>query len=358
MIDDLNSLFVGEDSTIKGAMKQMDKTAKKILFVADEDCRLLGTITDGDIRRWILMDGDLRERVDKIYNKEPVYIEDGISKKDVRKRMLETGVHSLPVVDGDKRIMKVIFWEDVAEENIEEINKKYSALNVPVIIMAGGKGSRLDPFTKILPKALIPIGDKPAVEVIIDNFLQYIAGDIYLILNHKREMIKSYFDNNSFNYRIKYIDEGEDPLGTVGGLQFLPKDFPDTFFLSNCDTIIKARYDEIYTFHKENMNDLTIVGSMQQTVIPYGVVKINSGGELSALEEKPAYDFIANTGMYVLEKIVLQYLPIKELCDIPHLIKMIRERGGKVGVYPVSEKSWSDIGQWESYGETVKGFNL
>jgi len=358
MVDDLNSLFVGEDSTIKGAMKQMDKTAKKILFVADEDCRLLGTITDGDIRRWILADGDLHETVGKIYNKKPVYASQNISEEDAKNKILEVGGQPLPVVDMGMKIIKIISLGDVIGEGYVEQNTKQANLQIPVVIMAGGKGNRLDPFTKILPKALIPIGDKPAVEVIIDNFLQYIDGDVYLILNHKKEMIKSYFDNNSFNYKIKYIDEGEDPLGTVGGLQFLPKDFSDTFFLSNCDTIIKAQYDEIYAFHKENMNDLTIVGSMRQAVVPYGVIKINSGGKLSALEEKPAYDFIANTGMYVLEKRVLGHLPIKKLCDIPYLIKMIKEGGGKVGVYPVSEKSWLDIGQWESYGETVKGLNL
>jgi len=353
MPKNLDDIFINKDLTIKNAMKQMDKSSKKILFVVDKEQKLLGTITDGDIRRWILSEGDLNEKVDKIYNKKPVYVKKGISKKGVRKIILETAIESLPLVDEKMHIVDVFFWRELIKDD-EERSQKQANLKIPVVIMAGGQGSRLDPFTRILPKALIPVGDKPVAEVIIDNFLQHISGDIYLILGYKGEMIKSYFDNTPVNYRIIYIYEGKNPLGTIGGLKLLPQDFPDTFFISNCDTIIKAEYDDIYDFHRKKGYDMTIISSMQHFLVPYGVVEISSGGELKKIEEKPEYDFLVNTGMYVVEKKILKYIPSRKVFHATDLIKAVKKHNGRIGVYPVSEKSWLDIGQWESYKETTK----
>jgi len=225
-----------------------------------------------------------------------------------------------------------------------------------MIIMAGGQGSRLDPFTRILPKALIPIGDKPVSEVIIENFLRHVSGDIYLILGHKGEMIESYFKNNTDDYRIKYLHEGKAPLGTAGGLKLVPKKFPNTFFLSNCDTIIKAGFDDIYTFHKKNRYEITVIGSMQHFKVPYGVMEIGSGGKLKRIKEKPEHDFLVNTGMYVMEKRILKYIPSKSPSHVTDLIRKVKKHKGRIGIYPVSEKSWFDVGQWDPYKETANHF--
>ncbi len=356
MTSDFTDLFINKNITIKGAMKQMDKTGKRILFITDKKHRLMGTVTDGDTRRWILSDGDLNKKVDKIYNKKPTYIRQGTPKKEMRGIILRSGAAGpFPLIDENMRIIDILFWKDFVRKNTDH-DKQQPTLKVPVVIMAGGQGSRLDPFTRIFPKALIPIGDKPVAEVIISNFLQYICGTIYLVLGYKKEMIKSYFDNNTANYKISYLYEGKRPLGTVGGLRLIPKNFPDTFFLSNCDTIIKAKYDDIYMFHKKNRYDLTIIGSMQHIILPYGVIKIRSAGELKRMEEKPEYDFLVNTGMYVIEKKILRYIPAKKMFHITDLIKELRARKGRIGVYPVSEKSWFDVGRWDSYKETAKHF--
>ncbi|MCQ9206947.1 MAG: sugar phosphate nucleotidyltransferase [Omnitrophica bacterium] len=358
MEDKFSDLFIEKKMTIKNAMKMMDKAARKILFVTDKRKRLLGTVTDGDIRRWILADGSLSKKIDRVYNTSPTYlkkIDEGISKKEVQKIVLETGLESIPVVNNTGQIVDVLFWKDMIKGDL--INpRKRALLNVPVVIMSGGQGTRLDPFTKILPKALIPIGDKPVIEVIIANFLKYTSGAIYLILGYKKEMIKSYFDNNPVHYRIQYIYEGPNPLGTVGGLGLIPENFPDTFFLSNCDTVIKAGYDDIYALHRKNRNDLTVVSSMQHFVLSYGVININSDGELKKIEEKPEYDFLVNTGMYVIEKKILRFIPPKKPFHITDLIKEVKRQKGKIGVYPVSEKSWLDVGRWESYREITKDF--
>jgi len=353
VINNFDNLFVNKNLTIKDAMKHMDKASKKILFVMDKKQKLLGTITDGDIRRWILTDGDLSKGVDKIYNRKPVFIKRGVSQKELQKKMLGVVAGLLPVVSDDMKIVDIVSLKDLINEDVEK-DRKEADLKIPVVIMAGGQGSRLDPFTRILPKALIPIGDKPIVEVIISNFLRYTSGDIYLILGYKGEMIKSYFDNTPTDCKIEYIYEGKNPLGTAGGMQHIPKDFPDTFFLSNCDTMINARYDDIYKFHKEKGYDITVVGSMQHSVMPYGVIEISSGGELKRIEEKPEHDFLVNTGMYVVEKRILRHVPKKRLFHVTDLIKELKAKKGRIGVYPVSEKSWLDVGHWESYKETAK----
>lgn len=352
MSTDFNEFYINKNLTIKKTMKQMDKASRKILFITDKKHKLLGTVTDGDIRRWILADGDLNKTVNHICNQNPIYARNGVSAEEVKCKFLETGLESIPVVDENMRIIDIFFLKDIIKESTHA-SKLKSSVKAPMVVMAGGQGSRLDPFTRILPKALIPIGDKPIIEVIIDNFLQYASGDIYLILGYKSEMIKSYFDNSSVNYRVKYLHEGNMPLGTVGGLRLLPKKFPDTFFLSNCDTLIKANLDDMFKFHKKNDYDITVVGSMQHFMVPYGVINIGSGGKLRKINEKPEYDFLVNTGMYVMEKKVLKHIHPKRTFHVTDLIRTVRKHKGRIGVYPVSEKSWLDAGQWDSYKETT-----
>ena len=357
MTSNLNNIFLSKNITIKKAMKKMDRTGKKTLFVTGRKRLLLGAVTDGDIRRWILAHGSLDDNVDNIYNRNPVYIHrneiEGKPIDLVREKVVVAGVESLPVVDDNMRVVEVLFWKDLNKEEFMKTGSQDN-LNLPVVIMAGGQGRRLDPFTKILPKALIPVGDKPVVEIIINEFMKYVSGDIYFVLRYKGEMIKFYFDNNNTDYQISYFFEGEKSLGTVGGLQLLPNDFPDTFFLSNCDTIIRAKYNDIYNFHKESKNDITVVGSMQHFVVPYGVMEISSGGRLKRIQEKPEQDLLVNTGMYVCEKKILQYLPKGKSFNTTDLIKEVIAHKGHVGVYPISEKSWFDTGQWGSYKESAK----
>lgn len=350
----INKFLISKDATIKESMKQLGISSNKILFVVDELWNLLGTVTDGDIRRWILRNGSLKKKIEFVCNKKPVYVEEAkYSIEEVKEIMINKKIEAIPVVDGNKKIVDALFWENIFGESYKKPGKK---LGVPVVIMAGGQGERMRPFTKIWPKPLIPVGEKPVIEVVMDSFSDNGCRDFFLLLNYKSEMIKSYFDNSDIKYKIHYIKENK-PLGTAGGLRLLPKNFPETFFLSNCDIIIKEDYEEMYDFHKHYGHDITIAASYKHFIIPYGVIE-SDREKLEKIIEKPEHDYLVVTGVYIMQKSVINSIPNNKTFHMPDLIASVKNSGGKVGIYPISEKSWSDIGELEKYKETIKKLEL
>jgi NDP-sugar pyrophosphorylase family protein len=225
------------------------------------------------------------------------------------------------------------------------------------VIMAGGKGTRLDPFTRILPKPLIPIGDKSIIEIIIDKFLKYQINHFIVSVNEKSKIIKSYFEELNPPYSISYIHEPK-PLGTAGSLKYLDKKDCHSIIVTNCDIIIDADYADLVDSHLKDNNDITLVASMKQYKIPYGVCEIENGGALKTIIEKPEYNFLVNTGMYIIKTESLKLVPFEEYFHMTHLIEKVKAAGGKIGVYPISESSWIDTGEWEEYKNALKAFNL
>lgn len=193
------------------------------------------------------------------------------------------------------------------------------------------------------------------IEVIMAEYAKYGMADFHISVNYKAALIKAYFKDIEHPYHIQYIDEDK-PLGTAGALKYLQDEFPQAFFVANCDIIIKADYAEIFDFHKTGNFDITLVASMQNYTIPYGICEINKGGQLKAIKEKPEYNFLVNTGMYVLEPHTLKQIPDRQFFHITDLIEKVKAGGGKIGVFPVSEKSWIDIGQMEEYKKNMKSF--
>ena len=351
----LATLQLQKGISIKEAMKQLGKSSWKTLFLVDRNKRLLGSLTDGDIRRWILRDGKLDENVEKICNKSPEYVEEGKYKIETVKRiMVNRKMESVPVVDDSKVIRDVLFWENIFGEEYKKTKKE---LNVPVVIMAGGQGKRMSLFAKIWPKPLIPVGEKPVIELVMDSFYEKGCDKFTLLLNHRAEMIRSYFDNTRHNYHIQYVQEST-PLGTAGGLKLIYKDLPDTFFLSNCDTIIKGDYEEMLNFHKQHKNNITIIASYKHFSFPYGVIK-KRYGKLKKIIEKPEYDHLVVTGLYVMQKKAIELIPKnnKEF-HMPDLIEAMISSEKKVGIYPVNEKAWTDIGEMEKYKEAIRNMEL
>ncbi len=341
----LSQIQIQPTFSIKEALKRIDATGLRILFVCDKDGCLIGSLSDGDIRRRVLKKGSMREKVISCFNRDPVCVAKGPQIREAaRKIMLEKTIDVIPVVDTGKRIADVILWQDVFQEECRHTNE----LNVPVVIMAGGKGERLDPFTRILPKPLIPVGERPIIEIIIDKFRQKGVNVFYITLNYKGKMVKTYFDSIGKPYIVRYLWEKEF-LGTAGSLKLLPSSIGDPFIVSNCDIIVSADYMDLVRFHQKQNNMLTVVGSLQHYKIPYGLVYFERNGRMRRIREKPEFDFTVNTGMYVVSSKALAYIPKNRKFDMTDFIQDLLRHKQNVGVYPVSQKSYIDVGQWEEY---------
>ena len=355
MIKQFTNILIDKSATVKEAMKQLDMTAEKILFVVSDDNKLVGSLTDGDIRRWILKDGSLNEEISKVCYTGTYTAKSSYDIEKIKKEILELQISHVPVLDDDRNIIEFLIWDKLFDGKIKR--KAREKLDAEVVIMAGGKGTRLDPFTKILPKPLIPIGEKSILEIIIEKFTDYYADHFYVSVNHKAKIIKSYFEELNPGYKISYLHEDK-PLGTIGALKQLEGKVEKEIILTNCDIIIEADYNDLLKHHKEHGNDITIVASLKHYNIPYGICETENGGTLINIKEKPEYDFLVNTGMYVINTDVLKLIPNNEFYNATDLVEQAMKENKRVGIYPISENSWIDTGEWVEYKKAVEKLKL
>lgn len=335
--------------SLKKAIGQMKEIGEKVLFVISDAGALIGALSDGDVRKWILTERSLDVSVEEVFNKKPIYVNENYELAHVKKIMLDFKITNIPVVNAENQIVHVLNWDQVFRNGIV---RPQSKIDIPVVIMAGGKGKRLAPFTHVLPKPMIPIGDKTIIEIIMDKFHGYGVNEFFVSVNHMAPLIKAYLLNMIGHYTISYIEEDK-PLGTAGSLRLL-LDHPDKqFFVTNCDIIIESDLADIVTHHNEEAYDMTLVVSQMNYEIPYGICNIVNGGQLAGITEKPSYNFFVNTGMYIINRSVLELIPENTNFDIPEVIKAAQENQLSVGVFPVDEKSWIDVGQWEEYHKAI-----
>lgn len=338
LMSNFKNFIIRENLTVYQTMLELDRTARRILFVSDAAGMLVGSITDGDVRRWILRNGALDANILNVINKNPHSIKEG-EIDQAWKYMHDLMIDALPVLDDLGRIIDVLF----KDESINTENNKES-INCPVVIMAGGLGTRLYPYTKILPKALVPIGDVPIIEHIINRFEVYGCKDFYLVVNHKKNMIKSYFDDLTKDYNVFFIEEDK-PLGTAGGLSLLKGIIEDTFILTNCDILIDVDFGSIMNEHKKSKNDVTMVCSIKEFEIPYGVIEVDSEGYISKMSEKPKTSYLINTGCYIVEPSVVNVIEDGVSVGFPDVIHKCQTLGMTAGIYPIVENNWYDMGQ-------------
>lgn len=349
-------LSIKLSSTILSALKHMDKTNHKLLLVFNNADRFVGLLSIGDIQRAIIQNKPLETSIGEIMRSTVQLAHDDEPFAQIKAKMLRFRTEYMPVIDQEKQLVGLYFWDDVFGEN-EHVPQ--GNLDLPVVIMAGGKGNRLKPITNILPKPLIPIGEKPIIEHIMESFKRNGSNQFYISLNYKAGFIKDYIQNyiNPSNaYQIQYFVE-EKPLGTAGSLSLIKGKIKSTFFISNCDILIEQDYTEIFNYHQSNRNELTIVAALKHYNIPYGTVETGDGGDLLSLKEKPELTFKINSGLYILEPHLLAEIPDNTFFHITQLIENIMHRGGKIGVFPVSEGSWKDIGVWDEYLKNYKKDN-
>lgn len=352
--NNLNNLLILPEITISEAMIAMNRTSEKCLIVIDSKQKLIGTLSDGDIRKSLLKGKTIKDQVKDIYNDHPMYFREGtFTNQEVKKTLLEKKLNLAPVVDGNLRVVDVLLWEEVFQNDFSVNRTK--RIEATVVIMAGGKGIRLEPFTHVLPKPLVPINGKTVIEHIIDSFVACGVEEFYLTVNHKIRIIKAFFEDLQPSFRVSFIEEKK-PLGTSGSLIYMKGKIKETFLVTNCDIIINMDYAGLLQFHKSRECAVTLVASTKNYIIPYGTCELNKEGYLVHINEKPEYHFLANTGLYVLEPKVLEVIPPDRVYHITQLLEEVMSRGMKVGVYPVSEEAWLDVGQWSEFKRTVEFF--
>ncbi|MBE6106907.1 nucleotidyltransferase family protein [Anaerovibrio lipolyticus] len=340
--------------TVVEAMAKIDGHASYagLVFIVDESARLIGCITDGDIRRWILRGGELNAPAVDVMHKNPIYLSID-EKANAKAVMLEKNITAVPIIDGDNKVIDIVLSREVSKIK----NKKKRLKGVPVVIMAGGKGTRLYPFTKILPKPLIPIGDTPIVERIIDCYVEYGIDEYYMTVNYKKGMLRSYFNDLEPQYTVKFVEEDK-PLGTGGSIKLIEDKFDKPLFVTNCDALIRADYADVYEHHIKCGNDITMISALKNITVPYGVVNSGENGELISMEEKPTLSYFINTGMYIINPETIDLIPDDTMFHMTHLVEKVMKNGGKVGTYPISEDSFLDMGEFEEMKRMEQKLNI
>lgn len=344
--------LVKPNYTLIEALKIMDeRDVKSLLVVNDENC-FVGVLSIGDIQRAIIKNITLDTNVVNVLRQNPRIANENTSMEEVKYEMLQHRMEFMPVIDGLNVLKGIFLWEELFSD---QKLPPFGQFNLPVVIMAGGYGKRLRPLTNVLPKPLIPVGEKTIIEQIFDRFSRHSCSSFYISVNYKADLIEYYLKEKNLSFSIDFFRE-DTPLGTAGSLSLLKGKINTTFFVSNCDIIIEQDYSEILEYHRLNKNELTIVAALKHYPIPYGIIEAGENGLLESLVEKPEITFKINSGMYILEPHLLFEIPERKFFHITDLIKNIKNRKGKMGVFPVSEKSWKDIGDLDMYLKLSKEF--
>jgi len=331
-------IFVSAEDSIKTALEVIDKGGRGIALILDDEKRLIGTLTDGDIRRAILKGLSLDEPVKTVMNSNYVFVTRNYSRTLITTIFQNRGIRQIPVLDDDMRVVDVIFYHEFFEEKAKENW---------ALIMAGGLGTRLHPLTQEMPKPMLKVGAKPIIETIIEQLKSYGYKNIVMCLNYKANIITNYFqDGVNFGVNIKYVNERK-RLGTAGAIRLAREYIDKPFFVLNGDILTKLNFDQFMQFHIKSGNTITIGTKKYEIQIPYGVVNLKDE-KVTDLQEKPVSSYFISGGMYCLDPEVIDSIPEDEYFDITQLISGYLERGKKVGSFPITEY-WMDIGQIDDY---------
>jgi dTDP-glucose pyrophosphorylase len=338
----LTNLVVGPASSVREVMEQIDRSGKGIALVLDESQHLLGTVTDGDIRRAILAGIDLNTSVEQLLVRRqdssgPLTAPVGTSDSTLLHLMNESGVRQIPLIDEENRVVDVMLLSDLVKE---------FELPIRAVVMAGGLGTRLRPLTETLPKPMLPIGSRPLLELIVERLKQSGIRRLNVATHYKGEVISDHFkDGQDFGVEITYVKEDQ-PLGTVGALSLL-EDSEDPLLVINGDILTRVDFREMLNFHREHKAELTIAVRQYEFSVPYGVVETD-GVSVKGISEKPVVRQFINAGIYLLNPSVRRLVPNQQQYDMPDLIHRILSEGRQVVCFPVREY-WLDIGIEDHY---------
>ena len=339
-----NKFSIEKSKTLIDALELMDNSGHKLLIVI-EDNKFHSLISIGDIQRAIVNGSPLDSCLMSHLRENIKFARTNDDEQFIVDLMTNYRMDFCPVINSKNELEKVIFWDDITREKPVFKNNK---IDLPVVIMAGGKGTRLKPLTNIIPKPMVPFGDKSMINVIIDRFMDNGCKDFYISGNYMFDLLKLHIKQLNLSVNIDIVKEIK-PTGTGGSLALFKNKIKKTFIVSNCDILIDDEYHKFVKYHKENKNDITIISSIKTYNIPYGTIETTNNGLLASVSEKPQLNYQINTGFYILEPSVIDLVPEEKFIHITEIIELIKKNGGRVGVFPVSEKSWKDIGEWDLF---------
>ncbi|KMZ44021.1 MULTISPECIES: nucleotidyltransferase family protein [Bacillales] len=335
---DWRELLVSPQTPILHTLEIIDKSARQIALVADENDRLLGTVTDGDIRRGLLKGRALQDPISLIMNSFPTVASPYETRENILALMKIKKIHQIPIVDEDGKIVHV----EVLNELLRPTKKDNW-----VVLMAGGLGTRLHPLTHDCPKPLLPVGNKPLLETILQSFIDQGFHRFYISVKYKAEMIQEHFgDGSNWGISIQYLQEKES-LGTAGALSLLPEKPSEPFFVMNGDLLTKVNFEQLLDFHKTYQAQATMCVREYDHQIPYGVVRLDQY-RLTSIEEKPTQRFFVNAGIYVLSPDAVENIPHNQYFDMPSLFDHLVKNQQQTIAFPIREY-WLDIGRMADF---------
>lgn len=334
----IDNIKLAKNSTIKDALKIIDKGAMQIALVIDEDDKLIGTITDGDIRRGLLKGLGLNSSIEPIIYKNPTVAKLSDTKEQILQLALSKKLHQIPIVDDNNRLIGI--------QEIDELIKPKEKPN-KVILMVGGLGTRLRPLTEKTPKPMLKVGNKPILQTIVEKFAEYGYKNIIMCVNYKSHIIKDYFkDGKDFGVNIEYVLEKK-RMGTAGALSLLKERPKEPFFVMNGDILTNVNFKHLHNFHIANSAVATMCIREYDFQVPYGVANLD-GNKILSIEEKPIQKFFVSAGIYMLTPDALKYIPKNKFYDMPTLFeKLISEKQNTIS-FPLREY-WLDIGRIEEF---------
>lgn len=345
-MEEWRNVLVSPDTKIQETIKIIDIYSLQIALVVDRNDKLLGTVTDGDIRRGLLNGVSLVETVDHIMNKSPITITDDKDTVKILNILKKNRIRHLPVVDSTGCVVAIRRLEDLLN---------YPRTENWVVLMVGGLGSRLRPLTNSCPKPMLSIGSKPLLEIMLNNLIEQGFYNFCFTINYKGEQIKSYFGNGSrWGVEIQYIQEDR-RMGTAGSLSLLPMGMDRPIIVINGDILTKLNFKQLMNFHIDHQVKATVAVLPHDFQIPYGVVKVNKD-RLIGFEEKPVYTCFINGGIYVLNPEVLCKIPKNQYFDMNQLLEILLKNNDKISVFPIREY-WIDIGGIDDFNQANLDFN-
>lgn len=348
MPKDLKPFKVSPTTPIYKTIQQIDKNVREFVVVVDKNSNILGTVTDGDIRRAILKGMDLNQPVKKIMNANPKTSGKDATRVKTLQILKKYKIRQLPIVSEKGKLLDIVFLDNL----VDNVQSKAFAL-----IMAGGQGTRLRPLTNDKPKPMLHVGERPILETLINQLRENDIQNIFIAINYKGKQIENYFKNGEqLGVNINYLKESK-RMGTAGALSLLPKSIDETVLVLNADLLTRLNFQGLLDFHEAGGFDATMAIKEIEYQVPYGVVRLDKKHNVTQIDEKPSQQFLVNAGVYALSPKCIPYVPKNKFLDITQLMVFLIQHNRTIGAFPVREY-WMDIGRHKDFEKASEDFRI